>query len=48
MELGPEADARRAKALPLLMTDPSRVPDVLISGPNQPLGDADRVRFIGE
>lgn len=48
METGSAADARRAKALPLIMMDPTRVPDVLISGPNQPLGEADRVRFIGE
>jgi 2-polyprenyl-6-methoxyphenol hydroxylase-like FAD-dependent oxidoreductase len=48
MEVGPAADARRGKALPLLMQDPTRMPDVLISGPNQPLGEEDRIRFIGE
>jgi menaquinone-9 beta-reductase len=48
MEVGPHADARRGKALPLMMQDPTRVPDVLISGPNKPLGEEDRIRFIGE
>lgn len=48
MELGPAADARRARVLPLLMQDPSRMPDTLFSGPNQPLSEEDRVRFLGE
>lgn len=48
MELGDAADARRAKALPLLMQDPTRVPDVLITGPNRPLGEEERIRFMGE
>lgn len=48
MEQGPIADARRQKALPLLMSDPTRQPDVLMSGPNQPLGEIERCRFFGE
>lgn len=48
MEVGEAADARRARALPLIMADPTRVPDVLMSGPMQPLGEAERIRFIGE
>lgn len=48
MEVGPVADARRGKALPLLMQDPTRMPDTLISGPDHPVRDEDRVRFIGE
>jgi 2-polyprenyl-6-methoxyphenol hydroxylase-like FAD-dependent oxidoreductase len=48
MEVGPAADARRARAIPLIMADPTRVPDVLISGPNQPLGEEDRIRLFGE
>lgn len=48
MEVGPDADARRGKALPLLMQDPGRTPDTLFSGPNQPLGEAERLRFLGE
>jgi hypothetical protein len=34
--------------MPLIMADPTRVPDVLVSGPNQPLGDAERIRLLGE
>jgi 2-polyprenyl-6-methoxyphenol hydroxylase-like FAD-dependent oxidoreductase len=48
MEPGDAADARRQKAMPLIMADPTRVPDVLISGPNQPMGEAERIRFFGE
>ena len=46
--LGPEADARRARALPLIAQDPSRVPDVLISGPEFPLDATSHARFFGE
>jgi 2-polyprenyl-6-methoxyphenol hydroxylase-like FAD-dependent oxidoreductase len=46
--LGPEADARRARALPLIGQDPTRVPDVLFSGPEFPLNAASRARFFGE
>src|SRR4051794_11452890 len=35
--LGPEADARRARALPLIGQDPTRIPDVLFSGPEFPI-----------
>lgn len=48
MDVDAAADARRQRALPLLMEDPHRMPDVLISGPMQPLGVEDRLRFIGE
>jgi 2-polyprenyl-6-methoxyphenol hydroxylase-like FAD-dependent oxidoreductase len=48
MEQGEAADARRQKMMPLIMADPTRVPDVLVSGPNQPLGDAERIRLLGE
>lgn len=48
MDQGPEADARRQKAIPQLMADPMRQPDVLISGPDQPLGAAERSRFFGD
>jgi 2-polyprenyl-6-methoxyphenol hydroxylase-like FAD-dependent oxidoreductase len=48
MEVDAAADARRQRALPLLMEDGSRMPDVLLSGPERPLGEEDRIRFIGE
>jgi hypothetical protein len=48
MEMGPEADARRARALPLLALDPTRAVDVPISGPESPCDEAARRRFFGE
>jgi len=48
MELGPEADARRARALPLAAQDPTRFPDPPFSGPEAPSDDAVRRRFFGE
>jgi len=48
MELGPEADARRARALPLIAQDPLRVADCPMSGPEAPSDDAVRARFFGE
>jgi hypothetical protein len=48
LEMGPQADARRAKAFPLLAADPSRVPDVLASGPEVPLDEQVKLRFLGE
>jgi menaquinone-9 beta-reductase len=46
--LGPEAEARRARALPLIAQDPTRPPDLLFSGPDLPLGPDARARFFGE
>ena len=48
MEVGPEADERRARALPLIAADQTRIPDVPFSGPEQPADDAARRRFFGE
>jgi 2-polyprenyl-6-methoxyphenol hydroxylase-like FAD-dependent oxidoreductase len=48
MELGPEAEARRARALPLIATDATRIPDVPFSGPDLPVDDTTRRRFFGE
>ena len=48
MEQGEAADARRQKVMPIIMADPTRVPDVLMSGPNAPLGEAERIRFFCE
>lgn len=48
VEPGEQADARRAAALPLLLTDPGRLPDVPASGPDLPVDDTTRRRFFGE
>jgi 2-polyprenyl-6-methoxyphenol hydroxylase-like FAD-dependent oxidoreductase len=45
---GAEAEARRARALPLIGADLSRVPDFQFSGPEVPLDDSVRRRFYGE
>lgn len=45
---GPEADARRARALPLIAEDPTRQPDLLFSGPDMPVDQCTRQRFFGE
>jgi 2-polyprenyl-6-methoxyphenol hydroxylase-like FAD-dependent oxidoreductase len=47
-EPGPEVDARRAKAVPLIAHDLTRIPDVLLSGPEVPLDETVRRRFFGE
>lgn len=46
--LGPEADARRARAMPLIAQDPTRPPDHLWSGPDLPLAPNARARFFAE
>ncbi len=46
--LGPEADARRARAMPLIAQDPTRPPDMLFSGPDLPVAPNARARFFGE
>jgi hypothetical protein len=44
-----EANALRSRALPLLATDPTRLPDHFNSGPDvSPLDEAARRRFFGE
>jgi hypothetical protein len=48
MEVGPEADALRARALPLLMEDPTRFPETAHSGPESPHDEHVRRRFFGE
>ena len=47
-EQGPEADRRRAMAMPLIQQDPTRVPDHIISGPELPIDESLRARFFGE
>ena len=49
MEPGPEADARRAQALPQVAMDQTRIPDILFSGPGSaPVDETARRRFFGE
>jgi 2-polyprenyl-6-methoxyphenol hydroxylase-like FAD-dependent oxidoreductase len=48
LEIGPEADARRGRAFPLIAQDPSRQPDALFSGPDHPVDESVRRRFFGE
>ena len=44
----PEAAVLRARAMPLIAADPSRVPDHIFSGPDLPLNEHVRARFFGE
>jgi 2-polyprenyl-6-methoxyphenol hydroxylase-like FAD-dependent oxidoreductase len=46
--VGPEADARRERALPLIAQDESRVPDHIVSGPDLPVDEGVRRHFFGE
>lgn len=48
LAIGPEAEARRAKALPLIAQDETRVPDHITSGPDLPADETVRRRFFGE
>jgi menaquinone-9 beta-reductase len=48
LEIGAEADERRSRALPLILQDPTRVPDAAISGPQCPADEDTRRRFFGE
>ena len=48
LKRGPEAEARRAHALPRIAEDQTRVPDHLFSGPDLPFDDTVRQRFFGE
>jgi 2-polyprenyl-6-methoxyphenol hydroxylase-like FAD-dependent oxidoreductase len=48
LEPGPEADATRARALPLILADPTRVPDAPVSGPECRADETARRRFFGE
>lgn len=47
-EVGPEANARRARALPLLAKEPERRPDLLGLGPEAPSDEAARRRLVAE
>ena len=48
LEVGPEADARRARALPLIATDPTRMLNAPVSGPEYRPEEVVRRRFFGE
>ena len=48
LETGPEADARRARALPLMAQDGARLPDLFGMGPDAPVNDIIKRRFFGE
>lgn len=48
LDSGPEAEARRAKAMPLIAQDETRVLDHGFSGPELPLDETVRRRFFGE
>jgi 2-polyprenyl-6-methoxyphenol hydroxylase-like FAD-dependent oxidoreductase len=48
LEQGSEADARRARAMPLIAQDGTRVPDHLMSGPELPADESVRKAFFGE
>ena len=43
-----ESAALRAKTMPLIAEDPTRVPDHIMSGPELPLDEQVRARFFGE
>jgi 2-polyprenyl-6-methoxyphenol hydroxylase-like FAD-dependent oxidoreductase len=47
-DIGPQADAARARALPKIGEDPSRIPDFIGLGPDTPHDEAARRRFFGE
>jgi menaquinone-9 beta-reductase len=47
-DTSPEAAASRAKALPRIAEDPTRVPDHIFSGPDLPFDEQVRARFFGE
>jgi 2-polyprenyl-6-methoxyphenol hydroxylase-like FAD-dependent oxidoreductase len=48
LEQGPAADSRRARALPLIAEEQTRVPDHFFSGPDLPADETVRRMFFGE
>jgi 2-polyprenyl-6-methoxyphenol hydroxylase-like FAD-dependent oxidoreductase len=48
LEIGPEAEKRRARALPRIAADLTRLPDTPLSGPEVRLDENARRRFFGE
>ena len=47
-EIGPEAEARRARAIPLHVQEPDRNLDLIAFGPDVPSDEQARRRFFGE
>jgi 2-polyprenyl-6-methoxyphenol hydroxylase-like FAD-dependent oxidoreductase len=45
---GEDAEAARERAFPLIVADPTRVPDHILSGPDLPCNELVRRRFFGE
>jgi 2-polyprenyl-6-methoxyphenol hydroxylase-like FAD-dependent oxidoreductase len=48
MEVGPVAEALRAKALPLIAQDATRMPDLFGLGPEQTVNETTRMRLFGD
>ncbi|MCG8672784.1 MAG: FAD-dependent monooxygenase, partial [Pseudomonadales bacterium] len=48
LDIGPEAEARRARALPKLAEDRTRIPDTPLEGPHLEPSEEMRKRFFGE
>ena len=48
LTVGPEAEARRATAMPLIARDGDRIRDALSRGPDMEVGEAERQRMLGE
>ena len=48
MDTGPQADAVRSRAFRSWREDRTRNPDTFLSGPGEPLAEADRLRYFGE
>jgi len=48
LQPGPQFDAIRARALPLIAADPSRSPDHNLCGPDMPFNAEVKARFYGE
>jgi 2-polyprenyl-6-methoxyphenol hydroxylase-like FAD-dependent oxidoreductase len=48
VDRGPEADARRAKALPRVASGVAQLPDQGFCGPDQPFDEAARNRLYGD
>jgi menaquinone-9 beta-reductase len=45
---GPAAEALRGRAFPLFAEDPTRVPDLMVCGPDVPADETVRRRFFGD
>ena len=48
LDVGPTADERRARALPRILQEPSRIPEAPLAGPHLGADEQVRARFFGE